>query len=68
MYACEDGARLTVRLLGAVAEVGVNGAAPTALPLLGDEGTTYTNGRQTLTILQGRTSWAIGRMAPSAGG
>lgn len=34
-YVCERGTKLTVKLLGATAEVGVNGAAPVALPALG---------------------------------
>ncbi len=63
-YSCQDGTRLAVRLLGVIAEVGVNGGAPISLPVMGNEGTTYSNGRQTLTIIQGRTSWAVGRMMP----
>lgn len=62
-YACERGTKLTVKLLGSAAEVGVNGAAPVSLPALGEDGTTFTNGRQTLYVKQGVVSWAIGRMA-----
>ena len=65
-YTCERGTKLSVKLLGSAAEVGVNGAAPVALPVLGDEGTTYTNGRLTLMIVQGKTSFAVGRMAAEA--
>lgn len=65
-YSCERGTKLTVKLLGATAEVGVNGEAPVSLPVLGDEGTTYTNGRQTLMIVQGKVSYAVGRMAAEA--
>lgn len=65
-YTCERGAKLTVKLLGATAEVGVDGAAPASLPVLGNEGTTYTNGRLTLTIVQGKVSFAVGRMAAEA--
>lgn len=65
-YACERGTQLAVKLLGSTAEVGVNGAAPVSLPSLGTDGTTYTNGRQTITIVQGRLSFAMGRMAAEA--
>ena len=63
-YSCQDGTQLLVKLLGATAQVGVNGAAPISLPNMGQTGTTYSNGRQTLTIVQGRTSWALGKMMP----
>jgi membrane-bound inhibitor of C-type lysozyme len=56
-------AKLTVKLLGATAEVGVDGAEPVSLPALGDAGDTYTNGRLTLFIKQGKVSFARGRMA-----
>lgn len=61
-YTC-GGTKLAVKLLGATAEVSVDGAAAVTLPVLGDAGDTYTNGRQTLFIKQGKVSWAIGRMA-----
>lgn len=65
-YTCDDGTRLAVRLLGDRASVSVNGAAPVDLPSTGPEGTTYSNGQQTLTIVQGRLSWGVGRAVPSA--
>ncbi len=65
-YTCEDGTRLAVRLLGDRASVSVNGAAAVDLPSMGPEGTTYSNGQQTLTIVQGRLSWGVGRAVPSA--
>lgn len=65
-YVCEDGTRLAVRLLGDRASVSVNDAPAIDLPPMGSEGTTYSNGRQTLTIEQGRLSWGLGRAVPSA--
>lgn len=65
-YTCEDGTRLAVRLFGDRASVSVNGAAAVDLPAMGQEGTTYSNGKQTLTIVQGRLSWGVGRAVPSA--
>ena len=62
-YTCERGTRLSVKLLGETAEVGVDGAGAVSLPALGNDGTTFTNGRQTLHVKQGVVSWAIGRMA-----
>lgn len=62
-YTCERGTRLSVKLLGETAEVGVDGARAVSLPALGEDGTTFTNGRQTLYVKQGVVSWAIGRMA-----
>lgn len=62
-YTCERGTRLAVKLLGESAEVGVDGANAVSLPALGNDGTTFTNGRQTLYVKQGVVSWAIGRMA-----
>jgi hypothetical protein len=62
-YICERGTKLSVRLLGESAEVGVDGAGAVSLPALGKDGTTFTNGRQTLYVKQGVVSWAIGRMA-----
>ena len=65
-YTCEDGTRLAVRLLGDRASVSVNDAAEVELPAMGLDGTTYSNGRLTLTIIQGRLMWGVGRAAPSA--
>jgi len=65
-YLCEDGTHLAVRLLGEQAAVSVNDAAEVELPAMGPDGTTYSNGRLTLTIVQGRLTWAVGRSAPSA--
>lgn len=62
-YTCERGTRLSVKLLGETAEVGVDGADAVSLPVIGEDGTTFTNGRQTLYVKQGLVSWAIGRMA-----
>lgn len=64
-YIC-DGTRLAVRLMGDSASVSVDGAAAVDLPAMGESGTTFSNGRQTLTIEQGRTSWARGRAMPVA--
>lgn len=63
-YACQDGTRLTVMMRGSTAQVRVNGRAPIMLPAMGSTGTTYSNGRQTLTIRQGQVAWATGRMMP----
>jgi hypothetical protein len=65
-YTCQDGTRLAVRLLGDRASVSANGEAELDLPAMGSEGTTFSNGRQTLTIVQGRLSWGVGRAVPSA--
>lgn len=65
-YTCERGTKLTVKLLGETAEVGVNGAEPISLPALGDDGTTFTDGTKTLMIVQGKLSYAVGRAAPEA--
>jgi hypothetical protein len=64
-YMC-GGTRLAVRLMGEHASVSVDGAAAVDLPVMGDAGTTFSNGRQTLTIEQGRTSWGLGRAMPVA--
>ena len=64
-YDC-DGTRLAVRLMGDRASVSVNGAAAVDLQAMGQSGTTFSNGRQTLTIEQGRMSWAMGRAMPVA--
>ncbi|MBO9646989.1 MAG: hypothetical protein J7605_00645 [Variovorax sp.] len=64
-YVC-DGTRLAVRLMGEKASVSVDGAAAVDLPAMGNAGTTFSNGRQTLLIEQGRTSWAVGRAMPVA--
>ena len=65
-YTCQDGTRLAVRLLGDRASVSVNGATAVDLPSMGPEGTTYSNGQRTLTIVQGSLSWGVGRAVPSA--
>ena len=62
-YVC-DGTRLAVRLMGERASVSVDGAAAVDLPAMGQSGTTFSNGRQTLLIEHGRTSWAVGRAMP----
>ena len=62
-YTCERGTKLAVKLLGESAEVGVNGGDAVSLPALGGDGTTFSNGRQTLFVKQGVVSWAVGRMA-----
>lgn len=64
-YVC-DGTRLAVRLMGESASVSVDGAAAVDLPSTGSSGTAFSNGRQTLLIEQGRTSWALGRAMPVA--
>lgn len=64
-YVCGE-KKLTVKLLGATAEVTVDGGEVMSLPVLGDEGTTYTNGRHTLVIKQGVVSYAPGKMVPVA--
>ncbi|GLS31030.1 hypothetical protein SAMN04488498_114107 [Mesorhizobium albiziae] len=65
-YTCQDGTRLAVRLLGDRASVSVNGETAVDLPSMGPEGTTYSDGQRTLTIVQGRLSWGVGRAVPSA--
>jgi hypothetical protein len=62
-YTCERGTKLSVKLFGETAEVDVDGAEVVSLPALGKDGTTFTNGRQTLYVKQGVVSWAVGRMA-----
>ena len=64
-YTCEDGTRLAVRLLGDGASVSINGASAVDLPSMGPDGTTYSNGQHTLTIVQGRLSWGVGRAMSS---
>lgn len=64
-YTCQDNTRLGVRLMGDRASVSVNGATAVDLPVTGSDGTTYSNGRQTLTIVQGSVSWAVGRAVPT---
>lgn len=64
-YKCQDGTKLAVRLFGDRASVSVNGAPAVDLPAVGTEGTTYSNGRWTLTIVQGQLSWGLGRAMPS---
>ena len=63
-YACQDGTRLTVKMMGSTAQVRVNGGARIMLPVMGTDGTMYSNGRQTLTVRQGQVSWALGKMMP----
>lgn len=69
-YTCQSGEHLAVRLRGNRASVSVNGDRAVDLPAMGSEGTTYSNGRQTLVIEQGRVSWARGRaqLLPCANG
>jgi hypothetical protein len=64
-YVCDE-TRLAVRLMGERASVSVDGAAAVDLPSIGNSGTTFSNGSQTLIIEQGRTSWAVGRAMPVA--
>lgn len=64
-YVC-DGTRLAVRLTGESASVSVDGATAITLEATGRSGTTFSNGRQTLIIEQGRMSWAMGRAMPVA--
>ena len=64
-YVC-DRTRLAVRLMGESVSVSVDGAAAVDLPAIGQSGTTFSNGRQTLRVEQGRTSWAVGRAMPVA--
>lgn len=66
-YACEDGTRLAVRLLGQSAEVAVNGEPAMTLPQIAStsEQTTFSNGTHSLHIQAGRVSWAVGRAMPS---
>ena len=64
-YDC-DGTRLAVRLKGDSASVSVDGAAAIDLPAIDKSGTRFSNGRQTMLIEQGRTSWAVGRATPVA--
>ena len=64
-YTC-GATRLAVRLMGDRASVSVDGAAAIDLPATGASGTTFSNGRQTLIIEQGRASWALGRATPVA--
>ena len=52
--------------MGESASVAVDGAAAVTLPATGESGTTFSNGRQTLIIEQGQTSWAVGRAMPVA--
>lgn len=65
-YTCDDGTRLAVRLLGDRAAVSINDATEVELPVMGQDGTTFSNGRQTLTIIQGQLTWGVGRAVPSA--
>jgi len=65
-YICEDGTRLAVRLMGDRASVSVNDTPAVDLPSIGSEGTAFSNGQRTLTIVQGRLSWGVGRAVPTA--
>lgn len=65
-YTCEDGTHLTVQLFGEHISVSVNGTPEIELPAIGSDGTTFSNGRQTVTIILGHLSWAVGRAMPSA--
>lgn len=67
-YSCEDGTQLAVRLLGESAEVGINGEGALSLPQVQSVSDlmVYSNGRQTLSIKAGQTSWALGRAVPAA--
>ena len=64
-YQCGN-TRLAVRLMGERASVSVDGADAIDLPVSGSSGTTFSNGRQTLIIEQGRVSWGLGRAVPVA--
>jgi hypothetical protein len=64
-YTCQDGTHLAVRLFGDRPSVSVNGETEIDLPSIGLEGTTYSNGQRTLTIVQGRLSWGVGRAVPA---
>lgn len=57
-YTYERGTKLSVKLLGETAEVGVDGADALSLPALGKDATTFTTGRQTLYVKPG---WSRGR-------
>jgi hypothetical protein len=52
--------------MGEQASVSIDGAAAVDLPVSGPSGTTFSNGRQTLIIEQGRVSWGVGRAVPVA--
>jgi hypothetical protein len=65
-YVCEDGTRLAVRLMGDRASVSANDAPAVDLPSIGSEGTTFSNGQRTLSIVQGQLSWGVGRAVPTA--
>lgn len=65
-YVCKDGTHLAVRLLGESASVSINGKPAIDLPSQGTDGTTYSDGQQTLAIVDGRLSWTIGLAAPIA--
>lgn len=65
-YTCEDGTRLAVRLMGESASVSANGEAEVDLPAVGSDGTTFSDGEHTLTIVQGQVSWGVGSAAPTS--
>ena len=65
-FACEDNTQLVVRVLRSEASVSVNRAPAIALPAMGSDGKTFSNGRQTLTVIDdGRVSWGLGRAMPT---
>ena len=64
-YRCGE-TRLAVRLMGERASVSIDGAPVIDLPVSGSSGTTFSNGRQTLIVDQGRVSWGLGRAVPVA--
>jgi hypothetical protein len=61
-YTCERGTKLSVKLLGETAEVGVDGAADVSLPALGKDGTTLARSADAA-LKQGGS--AIGRWQES---
>jgi hypothetical protein len=65
-YTCEDGTSLAVQLMGESASVSANGEAAVDLPSVGSDGTTFSDGQQTLTIVQGQVSWGVGSAAPTS--
>jgi membrane-bound inhibitor of C-type lysozyme len=64
-YTCQNGRKLSVKLLGATAELALDGGAAMTLNALGQDGTTYSNGRHTIVIRQGVLSYGAGRMIPA---
>lgn len=64
-YTCSGGQKLAVTLRGATAELSLNGGPLMTLNAMGEDGTTYSNGRHTIVIKQGVLSYAAGRMIPA---